>query len=30
FAHAYQKMLAELEQTTIKDIINPEIKKERI
>ena len=25
FAQAYQKMLAELEQTTIKDIINPEI-----
>ncbi|TDO73761.1 BadM/Rrf2 family transcriptional regulator [Halanaerobium saccharolyticum] len=30
FAHAYHKMLAELEQTTIKDIINPEIKKERV
>jgi Rrf2 family nitric oxide-sensitive transcriptional repressor len=27
FAQAYQKMLAKLEQTTIKDIINPEIKK---
>lgn len=26
FGKAYQKMLAELEQTTIKDIINPEIK----
>lgn len=26
FAQGYQKMLAELEQTTIKDIINPEIK----
>lgn len=25
FAQAYQKMLAELKQTTIKDIINPEI-----
>jgi len=26
FGRAYQKMLAELEQTTIKDIIDPEIK----
>jgi Rrf2 family nitric oxide-sensitive transcriptional repressor len=26
FGRAYQKMLAELEQTTIKDIIHPEIK----
>lgn len=30
FGRAYQKMLAELEQTTIKDILDPEIKKERI
>jgi len=26
FAQAYQKMLAELEQTTINDIIEPEIR----
>jgi len=26
FGEIYQKMLAELKQTTIKDIINPEIK----
>lgn len=30
FAKAYRKMLVELEQTTIEDIIEPEIKKERI
>jgi Rrf2 family nitric oxide-sensitive transcriptional repressor len=29
FGRAYQKMLAELKQTTIKDIINPVIKQRK-